>query len=84
MQITKLVAFFAAVMVTASLLAGVRMGFEGATAMSASSSSTHAPTATIRTIRAERVRAAGRAGAGSRITMPYYSYGASLPTFLKD
>ncbi len=86
MQITKLVAFFAAVMVTASLLAGVHLGFEGATAMSASSARVHAPppTATIRTIRAERARAVGRAGAGSDITMPYYSYGASLPTFLKD
>ncbi len=84
MQITKPVAFFAAVMVTASLLAGVRMGFEGATAMPVSSASAHAPTATIRTIRAERGRAADPASAGGGTTMPYYSYGASLPTFLKD
>ena len=84
MPITKLVALFAAVMVTATLLAGVRMGFDGATAMSASSASAHAATVTVRAIRAASARAADHAAAGRGATMPYYSYGASLPTFLKD
>lgn len=81
MQITKLAASLAAVMVTASLLAGVRIGFGGTTMMSASSS--RVPTTTS-AVRAEQVRADSRSSAGSAMTMPYYSYGASLPTFLKD
>ncbi|MDE1898680.1 MAG: hypothetical protein KGI40_07295 [Xanthomonadaceae bacterium] len=83
MQITKLAASLAAVLITASLLAGVRSGFEGTTVMSASSPRVPT-TAATRTTRAEQARADSRSGAGSAITMPYYSYGASLPTFLKD
>jgi hypothetical protein len=82
MQITKLAASLAAVMVTASLLAGARIGFAGTTMMTAPSSRT--PTTTTSAVRAERVHADTRSGAGGEMTMPYYSYGASLPTFLKD
>ncbi len=85
MQITKLAASLAAMMVTASLLAGARIGFDGTTVMSASGPRVRTPPpATTRMADALQARATNRASASSVITMPYYSYGASLPTFLKD
>ena len=83
MQITRLAASLAAVLITASLLAGVRIGFRGTPMMSVSSSRVPSP-ATAGTVRSEQARADSRSSAGSAITMPYYSYGASLPTLLKD
>ena len=79
----KLVAALAAATMTVSLLVGVRAGFETAPVpsgvgpvirtLSPAARETARPAATT-----------DSAGSGSEITMPYYSYGASLPTLLKD
>ncbi len=83
MQPLKLVAALAAVMITASLLAGVRSGFEATPVTpGAGSQARTLPASAPET--AHRASGTNRADAGSAITMPYYSYGASLPTLLKD
>ena len=83
MQPLKLVAALAAVMITASLLAGVRSGFEATPVTPGAGSQARTLPATAPET-AHRTSGTNRADAGSAITMPYYSYGASLPTLLKD
>lgn len=82
MQPNKLAASLSAAMVTVSLLAGVRAGFE------ATPVTTPAPSALVRlrpaTAHDPARPARGANRTGDAITMPYYSYGASLPTLLKD
>ena len=83
MQPLKLVAALAAVMITASLLAGVRSGFEATPVTPGAGSQARTLPATAPET-AHRASGTGHADAGSAITMPYYSYGASLPTLLND
>lgn len=81
MQPIKLAASLSAVMVTVSLLACVRAGFE-ATPVAPAASTFARPLPAAWHDHAPHARGADRAG--DAITMPYYSYGASLPTLLKD
>ncbi len=81
MQPIKLAALLSAAMVTVSLLAGVRAGFEATPVTPAPSALVRLRPATAHDP-ARPARSANRAG--DAITMPYYSYGASLPTLLKD
>ena len=84
MQPLKLVAALAAVMITASLLAGVRSGFEATPVTPGAGSQARTLPATAPETAHRASGTNNRADAGSAITMPYYSYGASLPTLLKD